>query len=345
MNKLIFIVLFLPLFFVACGGGDSDNDNGGETPDGSGLKFSVDRNSIYKSGYDLATFTVKYDGIDVTEKSRIYERVTGAFLKGNTFKTTQAGTYVFTAEYKGEVSEEIEVTTMNEEYFQANLFMMHFTSTDCPNCPRMVTWINAAKELVPDRIVKISVHGPLNEPDPMQIDAYWRPLVEQYKVPGYPIVMLNCKRSWNTAEGTNDLEEFLPEKTNTGIAIDTKIEGDKAIINLKVKTMLGFEKPSRISIVIVEDNLIYDQKNGNSTDRNTVHDDVVRRYLTDVLGDKEPDLAAGKEFTKEYTYDISPLLIRDNLKIVVYVMNGDSGYLLNCREVKLGKSVDYQTIE
>ena len=343
MNKLILIVLLMPLFFIACGGGDSDN--GDEKPDGSGLSFSVDRDHIYKSGYDKATFTVKYDGIDVTGKSRIYEKVTGTFLKENVFTTTKGGTYVFTAEYQGEVSEKIEVITMEEEYFQPNLFMMHFTSTDCPNCPRMVEYIKAAKEIFPDRIVKISVHCPLKEHDPMEIGAYGEPLMEQYGIPGYPYVMLNCKRSWNTAEGTDDLEEFLPDKTNTGIAIDTKVEGEKATIILKVKTMLAFDRACRVSVVLVENDLIYPQKDGNLTKPTYVHDEVVRRYLTDVLGDKEPDITVGKEFTKEYAYDISPLLVKDNLKVVVYVMDGKTGYLLNCREVKLGKSVDYQSIE
>lgn len=344
MSKLILMFLFLPLLFTACGGGDSDN-GGGETPDGSGLKFSVDRNSIYKSGYDKATFTVKYDGIDVTEKSRIYERATSTFLKGNTFSTAKSGTYIFTAEYNGEVSDEIEVTTMNEVYFRPNLFMMHFTSTDCPNCPPMVDFIKAAKELLPDQVVKISLHAPLNEDDPMQIAAYAKPLMEKYNVPGYPWVVLNGKRSWNTGNGTDDFAEFLPKKTLTGIAIDSKVEGDKATVNLKVTTMMSFDRPCLVSVVLVESDLIYAQKNGSFIDATYVHDDVVRRYLTDVLGDKEPDLTVGKEFTKEYTYDISPLLVKDNLKVVVYVMDGGTGYLLNCREVKLGKSVDYQTIE
>lgn len=343
MNKLILIVMLMPLFFVACGGGDSDK--GGEEPDGSGLKFSVDRNSIYKSGFDKATFTVKYDGIDVTKESRIYERVTGAFLKENVFTTTKGGTFVFTAEYKGEVSKEIEVTTMEEEYFQPNLFMMHFTSTDCPNCPRMVDYIKTAKEILPGRIVKISVHGPLNEDDPMQIGAYWNPLLKEYGIPGIPYVILNGKRSWNTAEGTDDFDEFLPEKTTTGIAIESKIEGEKATIVLKVKTMLAFNSPCRVSVVLVENDLIYPQKDGNLTKPTYVHDEVVRRYLTDALGDKEADITVGQEFSKEYTYDISPLLVKDNLKVVVYVMDGRTGYLLNCREVKLGKSVDYQSME
>ena len=73
MKKSVLCLLAFALIVLvnACGGG-SESD--GPEPGEKGLVFSVDKDTIYKSGDDKAVFTVKYDGKDVTDKSRIFER-------------------------------------------------------------------------------------------------------------------------------------------------------------------------------------------------------------------------------------------------------------------------------
>lgn len=342
-NVLYLLSIALIVVLNACGGSDSDEPE----PSEKGLVFSVDRDTIYKSGDDKAIFTVKYDGVDVTAKSRIFERTSEKFLDGNQFGTTRLGEFVFTAEYNGEVSSEIKISSVEEEYYQANLLLYHFTSTSCTNCPRMVYNINAAKEKAPGRLIKISLHGWLEEDDPMQLKPYTEPLAMKYNCYlTYPIAILNGVRRWNEAAGFEDMKSFLPDKAYIGVAITTRIEGDKAYIDMKVRTMKSYDKPCRVAVVLVENNLRYKQLNEGVWDQNYIHDDVVRRYLTDVLGDQleEGELKVAKLFTRSYTYDISPLLVCDNVDVVAYIMKED-GTVLNSTRVKLGNSIDFQEIE
>ena len=116
---------------------------------------------------------------------------------------------------------------------------------------------------------------------------------------------------------------------------------------MNVKTMRIYDKSCRVAVVLVENSLNYEQLQDDlSWDKTYIHDDVVRRYLTDVMGDplEEGELKAAKLLTKSYTYDISPLLVRDEVDVVAYIMKSD-GTVLNCTRVKLGKSVDFQEIE
>ena len=342
---LCLLVIVLIVFVNACGGGSEDD---GPDPSEKGLVFSVDKDTIYKSGDDKAVFTVKYDGEDVTGKSRIFERTSGTFVDGNEFGSKKLGEFVFTAEYNGEVSQEIKIVSIEEEYYQANLLLFHFTSTYCPNCPRMIYSINTAREKAPGRLIKISLHGPMAEDDPMQLKPYAEPLMKKFNCYlTYPIVVLNGVRWWNEAGGFDDMQSFLPDKTDIGVALSTRIEGDKAYIDMNVRTMRMYGKSCRVAVVLVENGLNYPQvQSDQSWDNGYIHDDVVRRYLTDVLGDplEEGELKVAKLLTKSYTYDISPLLVRDEVDVVAYIMKSD-GTVLNCTRVKLGKSVDFQEIE
>lgn len=337
--------ILLVVFMGACGGG---SDNTEPNPLEKGLIFSVNKDSIYKSGDDKAIFTVKYDGEDVTNKSRIFERTSGKFLDGSQFGTTKLGEFVFTAEYNGEVSPEIKIVSIEEDYYQANLLLFHFTSTSCSNCPRMVHGIKVAEKNAPGRLIKISLHGPLSEVDPMQLQAYTEPLSKKFGCElTYPIAVFNGVRWWNEREGFEDMKEFLPEKTDIGLSLTTRIEGENAYIDMNIRTMRLYGKPCRVAVVLVENSLIHPQLQQDGTwDEHYVHDDVVRRYLTDVMGDplEEGELQAAKLLTKSYTYKISSLLVRDAVDVVAYIMK-DDGTVLNSTRVKLGQSIDFQEIE
>lgn len=343
-NILYLLTILSIVMLHACGGGNDDPD-----PDiVKGLVFSADKDTIYKSGDDKAVFTVKYDGKDVTGKSRIFERTSGTFVDGNTFGTTKLGEFVFTAEYNGEVSPEIRISSIEEVYYQANLLLFHFTSTSCSNCPRMVYGINVAKEKAPGRLIKMSIHGPMAEDDPMQLKPYAEPLMNKYGCYlTYPVAILNGVRRWNEAAGFDDMKSFLPDQTGIGVALSTRIEGDKAYIDMSVRTMTAYEKPCSVAVVLVENGLHFKQlQDDGSYDNSYVHDDVIRRYLTDVLGDalEEGELKVAKLLTKSYTYDISSLLVRDHVDVIAYIMKED-GTVLNSTRVKLGESIDFQEIE
>lgn len=348
MNKLI-IILFCAVacsLMGACGGGSEEDVH---VPDGTGLVLSADKDTLYKSGYDKIVFTVKYDGLDVTDKSQILERASGTFVKKNEFSTTKLGEFIFTAQYNEEVSKEIVITSVEQEYYLPNLLVMHFTSTTCLNCPRMVNSIKTAQAQAPGRILKMSLHGPGTESDPMELQAYTQPLSQKYGCElMYPVAVLNGIRWWSEAGGYDDMKSFLPDRGDAGLALTTKIDGDNATIEVHVKTMKSYSKPCSIAVLLVESSLVYPQLNADGTTLPYyVHDDVVRRYLTDVMGDKleEGELKVGKTLVKSYTYAISSLVRRENLDVIAYLIDGDKDQVQNSCRVKLGEAVDFQMVD
>ncbi len=79
-----------------------------EGPEGSTLELGVSPSAIMADGVSKATFTVTFDGDDVTEDAVI--RMGGVALAGNEFTSDETGTFKFTAHYDGMVSNEVTVT-------------------------------------------------------------------------------------------------------------------------------------------------------------------------------------------------------------------------------------------
>ena len=113
------------------------------------LTITADKNTISANGTDAVTFTVKYGNEDVSRDKSMNiirtfngEKMTLA-AGANSFTTTVAGNYTFTARYYkgGEFVTEDEVTVVatsvesnGKQEFRHKLLGMQFTSIGCPNC-------------------------------------------------------------------------------------------------------------------------------------------------------------------------------------------------------------------
>lgn len=124
MKNKLFLLFTLLAVAVGCTKPDDNQDNPTPpAPSEESLVISVDNESIYADGLEVATFTVEYtiDGetTDVTSEVTILEDKAGA-IKGNTFSTTVAGTYKFYTSYGMVNSNVVEVLAQevpeDEEY-------------------------------------------------------------------------------------------------------------------------------------------------------------------------------------------------------------------------------------
>ena len=81
------------------------------TPGGDDKKLvlSADRTEITSDGTDKVTFTVKYDGEDVTATAEISNVTDGAAVTDHAFTTDKEGTYEFIATYEGVESNKVTV--------------------------------------------------------------------------------------------------------------------------------------------------------------------------------------------------------------------------------------------
>jgi hypothetical protein len=126
------------------------------------------------------------------------------------------------------------------------------------------------------------------------------------------------------------------------------------VLDLKVKVMMGYSyKSMKLAVYMLEDGLVYDQRNFTSyygdadPIRDFVHDDVLRRSLTDVFGDDIPQDQVGhnKTFTRDFQYAIPPSYDKNKVKLVAFVTTGAERDIVNVRQSKLGETQDFQPID
>jgi hypothetical protein len=133
--KYLFMFVAMAGIALSCGdnGADSENPTKGElvisvSPMTNGVAVISD------NGEDAAVFTVAYDGEDVTASAVISQKSgpVAVSVEEGEFKTTQAGTYTFTAEYDEVVSDEVTVV-VNEEQKPADRLTLKADKTTIQN--------------------------------------------------------------------------------------------------------------------------------------------------------------------------------------------------------------------
>ena len=109
MKTLKTLALFLigALAFVGCEPVDGGDDKGSS---GKGLVIVADKTTIYDNGVDCAPKTAYCDGITLTEGFQLY--VGENPIEGNSFSSTEQGTFTIWANYGTLISNEISVNVI-----------------------------------------------------------------------------------------------------------------------------------------------------------------------------------------------------------------------------------------
>lgn len=81
-----------------------------DTPETTGIQFIADKTIIKNNGIDVVTFTILFNGVDVTADATIFNVTENKNLEDNTFSSTEIGTYVFNATYNDSLSKDITIT-------------------------------------------------------------------------------------------------------------------------------------------------------------------------------------------------------------------------------------------
>ena len=85
------------------------------------LELTADKIFIDANGTDMATFSVTFQGEDVTSECTITNLNTSTALEGNTFATDVAGDYVFEAQYGTYTSAQLTIYASTEQPVQKTL--------------------------------------------------------------------------------------------------------------------------------------------------------------------------------------------------------------------------------
>lgn len=350
MNLLKILILGIAVMTAMIGCGSDDDDLPVLV---GGLTLSVDHDSIAASEYETVTFTVTNAGNDITSQCKIWNMTSAKVLPGRTFSTTESGTYKFAAKYGNTTSNEVIIKAEAVKYFLKNVLLEQMTSTACNNCPAFTNnLLIMEKEVTGNRMKWVAFHGPLSYDDPFQINAYINELARWGEF--FPNGIIDQTEAWGQENKTEQQAKrffttYLDLPGKAGIAIDSKVEGNKITVNATVKSLMNFPSGCKILVILTENYLTAPQSSGSQTIRDYVHDHVVRKCLTSVTGNLLPDdiLMYGKDYEETFTYELTEKdqWILNNMDVTVAIIDAEKDHVVNCQAVKLGEKVGFEYAE
>ncbi len=243
----------------------------------------------------------------------------------------------------------------SDSSFVKNVLIMEFVSFDCVYCPNVTNLLNELSgKTFPGRIDVISVHGRLEENDPMEFSRYRQLQNYFYGVTGYPSVIID-QRDDLVSVGTFDpagsaLSTRINATAQVGIALGSTIQNDSTVVvEVRVANKGKSSDDYRLAVVVLENNIPYKQADLVNGTLQWIDDyrhfHVLRAFLSEnYFGDPTGTLAKDSVYTKKFTYKIPPGYRKENLSFVAYVIEarGFSGRVsLNSRSAGIGKSVDF----
>lgn len=335
------------------------------------LKVVPSKMLIEPNGFDVVTFTVEYDGIDVTDKSTVY--MADGSVAGLTFATDAEGSYDFYAEYNGERSETVTIVATgsmpaipedpepDNTAFVRRSLMILFTSTDCSMCPYAISALHQLS-LSPARnsYVLVECHSVARN-DP----AYYSgPLMSAYGgdvtpyvsadldnenlviVGGNPSIDAGMRNYWNLV---NEAASRRPAQA--GIAASSVLIGSTVSVSMSVKAAQTGEY--KVAAWLLEDDIYGSQLNSGAAgniDFN-VHNDCLRyaQYTgsgrdADYTGVSLGTVNAGEEAGYTFSIPVEDGWDVDNCHLVLLVTAEDGGsfYVNNAAKCEIGGTVAYE---
>ena len=341
MKKFLQRTSFLFLFLILACSGSGDDE--GQTNEYISLFVSSNEGFI---GETIIFSVFDREGNNVSSSTDFYVNETKIPSNTHTFNTI--GTFDVYAKYGQLTSETKTIEIMPTPItFKQNVVVEDFTGTWCGWCPRVSEAVRLLKQETSDAIV-VAIHNG----DAMQFSQEGA-IRQAFNVTGFPTALINRQERWASPQPSNvaQVTGKMSGKSYASIAMESTVSGD--VLDLKVKVMMGYSyKSMKLAVYMLEDGLVYDQRNftsyygGADPIRDFVHDDVLRRSLTDVFGDDIPQDQVGhnKTFTRDFQYAIPPSYDKNKVKLVAFVTTGSERDIINVRQSKLGESQDFQPL-
>ena len=292
-------------------------------------------------------FVVKGNNSDIIT-DQVVLKIDDMIIEDAKFSSEVPGDFHVQAFYQDFASEVLEVKAIYPSGFVKNVLIEDYTGTWCVNCPKMVYAIDQAKEQS-DKIVSVGIHAS----DPMEMDGY-ELLKSEFGISGYPTGMLNRINLWDEPDiNVQTPIELTGYGADLGLSIDSSISGDTVEATIQVGFEIDISLPLKLVVCLTENELHYDQY--NSTDyfggdfllENFEHNDVLRSFFTDFLGETIASEDATADTIYEYSFTQTiPTTVEDatNLHIIAFVTNATTNEVINVREVKIGEEQELQEL-
>ncbi len=278
-------------------------------------------------------------GDNIIEKTTLH--VDGKPIKEHYFTSSVKGKFKIKAVYKKVESNEVEITVDDIVFYQMFPVVEDYTGTWCGWCPRVAYAIEQLEKKT-DKAIPIAIHSG----DVMET-KHAKVLIKYFGVGGFPTAIINRGGRWKAPEpdNLNQIIKLTNENALLGVALTSKVEGDKINVTVKVKTSQDFTG-AKLVVFLLESGIKAKQNNNTSYyKKGTIdftHNHVLREAFTDPKGDdiSDAEMKKGNVYTKDLSISIPGNVDNiDETNIVAFVVGADKK-VLNARKVKTGESAD-----
>ncbi|MGM9873261.1 MAG: Omp28-related outer membrane protein [Muribaculaceae bacterium] len=243
--------------------------------------------------------------------------------------------------------------------YSRNIVVEEATGTWCGYCPIGITAMETIRETYPDgEVIPVAVHGPSANDDPMYSSTYAKVFNALYSSQGVPSCMLNrtlvaFPDMSELADALQYMQSYPAIATVNATAAFT--DDTKAKVQIDSKFAFTFDDDSsrsiyRLAFGVTEDQVgPYNQTNyysGAPYDYygwenlgetvSVTYNDVARQLnsYAGILNTIPGTVVAGKEYEHSYTLTLSGVSNKDNINIIVYIMDTKTGEVVNACTIK-----------
>lgn len=328
--------------FVALAGFTACSDDDSES--GSELVLSATTSSFVEGG--SVTFTVAFEGKDVTAEAVITNVTSGSEVQNATWTTNVAGTYEFQAAYDGMLSNVVPVKVRpatESDAFYRHVLLMKFTAAWCGPCAQAQRYFEQLKPEESERFLVVATH----QGDRLTVaegSALGEKLGYQY-VPTWNYDFITVFESVGpggiTATSIRNQIKSAMEKYPAvcGVKAESELDG----LTAKVRATVMFQQAGnyKIACVLTENGIEKENK-----EKLPVFNHVLRTALTDMQGIAiEPAVAEAGERSFDFEVTLNNGWDSRNCEFVIYVFKEeeDAAFVVNNGAVcPVGGKVDYK---
>lgn len=364
----------------ASDGGNTGSDDG-NTINEKGVSLVVDKLFIYNNGgadeNGVATFTVYYNGEDVTndENTAIFQDKN--LLVGNTFTSTADPCSLrFRAAYGADYCDDeillniVQTPPTHEDTFVDNnrektdfvrrVLITQFTGTNCGFCPEMVNALHtvASSQVYSSKFVLAAAHL-YNGTDPAYLNDA-KTLHTSVGVNSFPTI--NADMWQNNANRNSDsvgalIRSALSRTTvKGGIAASACHHEDKNYVTVCCHVKAKESGNFRVGAWLLEDEIWGQQANNGYTAVDGVkfnyHNNCIRianqsrQSSIDYTGLTLGYIEAGQTATKEFAFPLQTSWNTEKLHLVLFIstQEGNNWYVNNVITAPINGEVDFDYI-
>lgn len=305
---------------------------------------------------DTVRFTVTSStNGNVTSQSIIY--VNGLAIASNSHVFSTEGTYAVYAKKDGLATAVLTVvsnklaapppSSNNSTNYVHRVLVEEYSGTWCGNCPQILYGVELLKQETTKAVV-VGIH--LFGGDPFISNA-GNTLANKREVYGVPTGHINRSTDWTTPQYNyvKQVTNVLENASLVGIAINSSVTSGTLSATVKVSYGGAIGAGTKLNLFVVEDNLIYSQRNyysnlygGAGTINNFKYDGVLRDIITAVDGDAIAN--SGIDVTRTFSVRVpSNISNISRAKLVAFITDAN-GKALNVVEAPIGTNKEYEKL-